>query len=362
VGRYARELSRALAKRAVFDYVLFVADRVPRETAARAVGDHALPTRCSALPARLHTLLWHRLGVPLAADRWTGPVDVFHATDFLVPPLGRARAVVTVHDLSFLRVPDRAAPGLARFLARAVPLAAQRAAHVLADSQNTRRDVIELLGVDPDHVTVAYPGTSSTFRRVTDPAELWRVTEQYRLDRPYVLGVGTIEPRKDWPTLIAAFEATKLAATHTLAIAGGRGWLTEEVDRAVAASASDVRLLGLVPDRDLAALYSQAAAFAYPSVYEGFGLPPLEALSCGTPTVVSSAACLPEVVSDAALVVPPGEPASLAAALHRLVEDRALRLRLSQAGPERAAQFTWDECARAAERAYEAAALSRAGA
>jgi len=355
IGRYTQELARALLRRDSHQYVAFAADRVPARRLEEALGGAVAPARSSCLPARAHTVLWHRLRLPVPAELWTGPVDVFHATDFLAPPLARARSVVTVHDLSFLRRPDRAAPSLRRFLARAVPRAVRRAGHVLTDSSSTRRDVLELLGADPERVSVAYPGVGASFGRVTDAAELERVRVAYGLERPFVLGVGTLEARKDWPTLIAAFaRAGSLTATHALVIAGGDGWLAAETRAAAGLARADVRLLGYAADRDLPALYTLADAFAYPSVYEGFGLPPVEAMACGAPTVVSDAPCLPEVVGAAALVVPAGDARALAAALVRLVGDVPLRARLAAAGVERAAGFTWDGCARAAERAYAA--------
>jgi glycosyltransferase involved in cell wall biosynthesis len=263
--------------------------------------------------------------------------------------------VVTVHDLSFLRRPEYADPGLQRHLSASVPRAARRADHVLADSDNTRQDVVTLLGVPDDRVTVAYPGVSPAFQRVEDPAAREAVRARYGLGRPFVLGVGTIEPRKEWPVLVAAFERAGLTA-HALVIAGRRGWLVAGVDAAVAGARADVRLLGFVDDADLPALYSLADAFAFPSAYEGFGLPPLEAMACGTPTVVSDAPCLPEIVGDAALVTPVGDAAALAAALVRLVRDADTRADLAARGPARSARFTWDACAETVEAVYGAVA------
>jgi len=361
VGRYTRELARALLRRGAADYVLVVTDRLGEGGWRRLDLDvDRRAVRASVLPARAHTLLWHRLRLPLPADALSGRVDVYHAPDFLSPPLARARSVVTVHDLSFLRVPDRADPGLRQHLAARVPRAVRDAAHVLADSENSRRDVIELLGARPERVTVAYPGVGAAMAEPVDPGRRAATLARLGLPGPFVLGVGTIEPRKDWPTLIAAFERLAGQTHHdpplSLVIAGADGWMTGPVHAAAEATPADVRLLGFVPDDELRVLYQAAAAFAFPSVYEGFGLPPLEAMACGVPTVVADAPCLPEVVGDAALTTPVGDADALAATLRRLLVDDGLRAELALRGPRRAARYTWDDCAAAAEAAYEAAA------
>jgi len=406
IGRFVRGMTGALLRRNAHDYGLFVADRLgPRGAAAalggstgasssataardsiaraaqrwdsgQASGPGADPSTDSlrprlittGIPAAWMSRLWHRGALPqavrrrwLAVERWTGPIDLFHATDYLAPPTRSSRIVLTIHDLSFLRCPERADPALARHLARAVPRSAARADHVLADSRHTRSDILDLLGLPPDRVSVAYGAVDPGVRRVTDSARVDAVRARLGLGRPFVLGVGTLEPRKDWPTLIRAFAAEEgLRDRYCLAIVGGRGWrdraILDAAERARGAGV-DVRTIGFVPDADLPALYSAAHAFAFPSVYEGFGLPPLEALACGLPSAVSASSSLPEVVGDAALLVPPGDPAAWSAALLRLVDDDGLRLRLADAGPRRSALFTWDACAEAVESAY-ASALS----
>ncbi|MBK6769710.1 MAG: glycosyltransferase family 4 protein [Ardenticatenales bacterium] len=373
IGRYARELGRAIAVRGDVDVVWFVADRLDdagRAAAAALVGAEARDVRSMRIGARWVTLLWHRVGVPggVGMGRWGdggggGGIDVFHATDYLAPPRPGAPTVVTIHDLSFLRHPDLAEPSLARFLRRTVPRAARRAAHVLADSAWTRDDVIDLLDVPPERVSVAYAGVDAAFRPRVDRADAG-IRARLGIDKPYVLGVGTIEPRKDWPTLIAAFGtafagggATGDSGDRALVLAGGLGWRTEGTVAAASAARAagvDVRLLGFVADDDLPALYRGADAFAFPSRYEGFGLPPLEAMACGVPTAVSDASCLPEVTGDAALHVPAGDVEGWAAALRALVGDAALRARLAAAGPVRAAGFTWAGGAEAAVGAYRA--------
>ncbi|MFQ5459615.1 MAG: glycosyltransferase family 4 protein [Anaerolineae bacterium] len=355
IGRYTRELGAALVERNAHHYRVFVADRGhgPLDLAGRRVAPRYAP-----VPGRLLAALWHRLRLPLPAEVFAGRADVYHAMDFLAPPLVAARSVVTVHDLSFLRHPEAADAALARHLARRLPPAVRAAHHVLVDSDNTRRDVLELLGISAERVSVAYPGVRGDFGDTVDWERIRAVREKYCLPGPYLLGVGTIEPRKDWQRLIEAFAAAPPGTT--LAIAGGPGWRMESIEAAAWNSRSPVRLLGFVTDADLAALYHGAAAFAYPSRYEGFGLPPLEAMAAGVPCLVSDAGSLPEAVGSAALVVAAGDDEALARGVARILTDRELRTRLRVEGPRRAARFTWAATAAVAEAAYRRAARRRA--
>lgn len=348
IGRYTRELVQALGRLdTTTTYTLLVRGDI---RVAGSVDGFPANFRLRRIPIANRTFLrlW-RTGVPLAGEWLAGAADVYYSPDFTLPPLRGGRAAVTIHDLSFLRVPETADAGLRAYLSAAVPRAVTRADHVFADSAHTRQDLIDLLGVPPDRISVLLSATSPHFRRVEDAAALAEVRARYGLDGPFILGLGTLEPRKNLARLMEAFARLRAeGVAHHLILVGGRGWLDDPIFAHVERLGlrDSARFLGYVPDADLPALYSLADAFAFPSLYEGFGLPPLEALACGTPTVVSDTSSLPEVVGDAALLVPPTDVDALAAALRRLLDDAALGARLRVAGPSRAASFSWDTAAR----------------
>jgi glycosyltransferase involved in cell wall biosynthesis len=325
-----------------------VADAGSAWLAGLAARHPAVRIRRLPLPPRWVTFFWLRHRLPLPAELVTGPVDVLLAPDFVAPPAARARTIITVHDLSYLIVPQYADPGLRRYLTAAVPRALRRAAHVVAVSEATRRDLITRLGLPPERVSTVYNGVDPRFRPL-DPAARAAARARLGLPERFVLTLGTLEPRKNHLGLLRAF--ARLAGAEpdlALVVGGRRGWLDQPIFDEVRRLGLEerVRFLGGVPDDDLPALYAAATAFAYPSWYEGFGLPPLEALACGVPVVASRAGALPEVCGEAALLVKPGDTDALAAALARALGDAALRAELARRGPAQAARFTWPATAR----------------
>lgn len=306
------------------------------------------------LPERALNVLWHRLHLPIPVEQFVGRLDVFHAPNFALPPVRAARSVVTIHDLTFLRFPDGAVPSLRHFLLQAVPGAAHRAAHIIADSEATKADLVEWLQLPVDKVSVVYAGVDDRFRPLDDTRRQ-AVRDKYQLHRPFILGLGTLEPRKNYVGLIRALERLQQEQNLDLelVIAGRPGWLYEPI-LAAARSAKNVRLLGFADDDDLPALYSLAAVYCLPSHYEGFGIPCIEAMACGTPVVCSNRPCLPEIVGDAALTVAPDDTDALADALWRALTDTALRERLIQRGFTRARAFPWARGAKALLQVYAA--------
>jgi len=295
---------------------------------------------------RAASILWHRLSIPLPVDWATGPVEVFHAPDFLLPPIRRGKGILTVHDLSFLVHPECAEPSLARYLSRAVPRSLERADVVLADSESTKRDLTSLLGTPEEKVRVVYGGVNPSFRRVTDKAALDDVRRRYDIiEGPFIFGLGTTEPRKNLGRLISAYALLVRESTPDakLLLAGGKGWLYQDLFDQIEKLklTQDVRFLGYIPDADLPALLTLADVFAFPSLYEGFGLPPLEAMACGTPVVASDTSSLPEVLGEAAVTVSPTDDVALAQAIDRVLTDHELRKKMVEAGLAQARKFTW---------------------
>jgi glycosyltransferase involved in cell wall biosynthesis len=318
--------------------------------------------------------IWHRARLPLPVETITGPIDLFHSPDFTLPPVRRGtRTLLTVHDLSFIRDPDSAVPVLRHYLNQVVPRSVIRADRVLADSLATRDDLIELYHTPPEKISVLYSGVNPVFQPITDPTSINAVRARYQLgDAPFILAVGTLQPRKNYTRLIQAFSALiaqhprsaslrGLSSALRLVIAGGKGWLYEAIFAEVQRLKLQERVVfpGFVADADLPALYSAARVLAYPSLYEGFGLPMLEAMACGTPVVTSTASCLPEVAGEAALCVPPTEVDALAHALDQALSDESLRSGLRFKGLARAKEFTWDRAARELVQQYRALLSAR---
>ncbi len=354
IGRLTREIVRALLQReSRHHFTLFCMGRAGPSAMAELARLAARSPRASVAVTPLNDRwlyrLWHRARLPLPVELFAGQSDLYHATDFVLPPVmpGR-RTVLTVHDLTFERAPDAAPPQLLRFLKRVVPQSVRRAHHLIADSQATARDLITLYAVPPERITVIYSGVEARFHPLDRSAPGVAPDKRVWGDAPFVLTVGTLQPRKNHLTLVRAFaQVARQLPDLQLVIAGGKGWMYEAVTAEVARLnlAQRVRFIGFVDDAGLPDLYRAARVFAFPSLYEGFGLPPLEAMACGVPVVASNASSLPEVVGDAGLLVDPLDVDGLAQALTRAVADETWRAQAIARGLARARQFTWTRAA-----------------
>ncbi len=351
IGRYTRGLVQALADLDHDnEYVLFAASKAqsPKPKAQFANFHY----RSVPISPRLMAILWHRLRIPLPVEAFIGPVDVFHSPDFVLPPQRRGARILTVHDLSFMRYPEGATPNLRRYLNAVVPRSVKRADLVLADSESTKRDLAELLSVPPEKVRVVYAGVEPRFRPIFDDDLLRRVARRYDLDPPFILTVGTLEPRKNLQRLFAAYALLRqrMRFAPRLVVVGATGWLTGGIFAALEESGiqEHVHFPGYVADEDLPAVYNLACLFVFPSLYEGFGIPPLEALACGVPVACSHASSLPEVVG-----FDPTDVEAITGAMLRILTEDELRADLIERGCQQAERFTWTAAARELLRAYQ---------
>ena len=301
-------------------------------------------------------------GIP-TVESFLGPVDVFHSVNAVALPQRGGRRVVTVHDLTCIDFPQfhtLARRVLFRFgLYRAVRLADA----IIVHSTAIKRDIEQRVGSRRAAIHVVPSAAGPQFVPLA-PAETEPVVRRYGLAyREYLLFVGNIEPRKNLLGLLRAYETLRRKRRHApaLVIAGGAGWKNRAILDAVAASpyTADIRIVGYVPEAELAALMNGALAFVYPSLYEGFGLPPLEAMACGTPVITSNRSSLPEVVGAAALLVDPEDTRDLADAMARLVDEAPLREELRERGLERARAFSWQRTAELTSAVYESVAGAR---
>ena len=360
IARYTRSLVGALAQiDRENDYALFYAARgLPRPTPETEQADAFFREhpRFRAVPVPISVrqmfALWQRLRLPLPVDLFAGRCDIVHSPDFVSPPHRSGADVITVHDLSFMVVPECAEPKLAAFLGKTVPGAVRRADHIVAVSEQTRRDLVRLLSLPAGKVTVAYNGVDPRFCPMSGDPGIEALRLELGLPKRFILHVGTLEPRKNLVRLVEAYG--KLADSNragdvALVLAGRKGWLYEPILQAaerVNGAGGKVVFLDFVYDDQLPLLYNMAAVFAYPAIYEGFGLPAAEALACGVPTLVSTDGALAEVVGNAALPASARSVEDIAAGLERLLLDDQLRERLRQEGPKQVARFTWNASAR----------------
>ncbi len=270
--------------------------------------------------------------------------DAYFEPNFILADVPARRRIVTIHDLSFLRHPAWHPKDRVRYLRSSWLESAKRADAVLVDSEFIRREVLDESGVDPAKVRVAYPGVDAAVYHPAGPGEPLRMRAAFG---DYILFVGSLEPRKNLKVLLETYRRLpeSLRREHPLLLAGSRGWNSGEVPELAAAAGA--RYLGYVSEPELAELYRGATALVYPSLYEGFGLPPVEAMACGCPVVLSSAGPLEEVVAGAGHYVDPEEPDSVAAGLSAVLGDAALRARLARLGLERSKLYRWEHTARA---------------
>lgn len=323
----------------------------------RRIEDSAFPMvrrRHVPLPTRALYTAWSRFRRP-RVDRLLGGLDVFHATNYVLPPVDSARRVLTLYDMAFAVRPDLCSPKVIGPFTRATARFASQADAILTCSEASKADIVSQLGVPPEHVTVAPGAVAPGFGECAPEQARARVRERYGLEDPYILFAGTLEPRKNLRALVTAYARLVPGIPHRLVLLGAPGWRFEALLQTIDETGMTDRVVrpGYVPDDDLACFYAAAGLFAFPSLYEGFGLPVLEAMACGCPVVTARNSSLPEVAGDAAFFVDAESTESIAEGLWRVLREDDLRDALRARGYEQAARFTWDEAARRTLAVYE---------
>ena len=348
VATYTRELTRAMAEGAPGWSFTLLQPAWPRGSEA----GEPLAGNVDRIRSWRYPLV---MGLPapwtprlLSLESAVGPADIFHGTTYAMPSRHRAPIVTTVHDLALLRHPELGSRGLVRMVERAAR-EFHRAAHLIAVSETTKRDLVELCEIAPVRVSTVYNGCSADFRPRDRQRCRAHVEKVLGALGPFLLHVGTLEPRKNLPNLIRAFAVLRrtVGIPHKLVLAGDTGWGSQSLPLIAAqAGVADHVLLAGAVDRDLLPiLYGAAEVFVYPSRYEGFGLPIVEAMASCTPVVTSNCSALPEIAGDCAILVDPHNIDDIAEGMRRCLDDRAMAETMTQRGLARAAEFTWQNAA-----------------
>jgi glycosyltransferase involved in cell wall biosynthesis len=337
-------------------YIVQLAERLPRldrantYTIIHSRKDRTAPHDPLAYRAAAWTPSHHRLeqaAFPLELLRLK--IDLLHSPDFIPPFRGSFKRVITVHDLNFLYYPQFLTAESRRYYNRQIAQAVQAADHILADSHATRLDLIKLLDVPEEKITVVWLAPNVEVYHSLNDTAIAAARDRLQLPDRFILFAGTLEPRKNLEGLLRAYRLLLDRDPHAprLILAGSRGWLFDQTRRLIddARLSDHVRWIDSPPDNDLAALYSAATVFVLPSHYEGFGLTVLEAMTCGAPCIISDRGSLPEISGGAALEIDPDDVDEIAEALAGVLNDDQLQRQLRHKGFQRAAEFSWERCA-----------------
>ncbi|MBA2603494.1 MAG: glycosyltransferase family 4 protein [Acidobacteria bacterium] len=351
IGTYIRNLLRHLARLdATTEFVVLC-----REQDCAFVTELGENFRAVTEPSRPYSLR-EQFAIPLELRR--AGVNLFHAPHYVLPPMTPCRSVVTIHDCIHLRFPQYLPSRLGYAYARSsLWVAAHRSARVLTVSEASKRDILEYFRVPESKVTVIYNAIDERFHEEPPADEVMRVQERYQLTDPFILYAGNIKPHKNLERLIEAFHMVRRGELEhiKLLIIGDEISKYATLRRAVHRYKlhKHVRFFGFVPDATLAILYRLARVFVFPSLYEGFGLPPLEAMASGTPVITSNLSSLPEVVGDAAMLIDPYQPDAIAGAMRRVLQDERLRDDMRERGLARVREFSWARSVKQVREIYD---------
>ncbi len=353
VGNYIIQFVKALAKMDI-DYELIVFAQKGKRDLFDIPNDENLHWVIVPDKSPMYRLIWEQTTFPRLVHR--AEVDLLHSLHYTQPVRLGCPSIVTIHDMTFFLFPDLHTRSKRLFFPFAIRSSVRRADALIAISESTRQDSIRLLGVSPQKVFTTQLGITDEFRVVKDNELLAKVRKKYDLPEEFVLYVGLVEPRKNIPFLIRAYKSlADEGIKHNLVIVGRIGWMYQEVFKQIEELGLEgrVQFTGYLPQDDLPMVYNLASLFVYPTKYEGFGLPALEAMACGTPVVTTAISSLPEIVGDAGMLIPPGDEQALASAMAEVLHDSTLFNQLRTRGLQRSEHFTWERTAQQTLKVYQ---------
>ncbi|KPK99588.1 MAG: hypothetical protein AMJ91_07240 [candidate division Zixibacteria bacterium SM23_73_3] len=355
VGNYTFNLIQHLSRLDQKNrYVLFYSHHLDVKSAIPKIENPNFESKFFRFPNKLLNLLWGTVRVP-KIDWFVGDVDIYHSPNYCLNILARGKSLMTIHDLNFLAYKQFTIASGRWHYAFKIKNYAQKVDAVIADSESTRNEIMKYLKIPEEKIHVIYLGCSQAYRPLPETVMMQKIRAKYKIKGDFILYVGTLEPRKNLKGLIQAYDQSRAKEDFLLVLAGGKGWKYKHIFDLVKQLKLEERVIfcGYVPDSDLPALYNGASLFVYPSFYEGFGLPPLEAMACGTPVIVSHTTSLPEVVGDAGIYVDPFDIEQISYSIDTVLSDSKLCNTLRKKGLERAKLFSWEKTARETKELYQ---------
>ncbi|MCK4649384.1 glycosyltransferase family 4 protein [bacterium] len=357
IGRFTNNLVKQIALLgSKNEYILYsFYPKMPNKEIKEFIKKHPnLSLKTNPVPGRIMRYLWDYFKIPIEFS--IGEVDIIHIMDFLIPNIKKARLIVTVHDISSILFPQWHTRYTRRWVKDRIYLAKEKAHKIIVDSVHTKKDLVRTLGVSEDLIAVIYGGVGEQFQPIKDRETLKQIKKRYKIRDKYLLFLGTLEPRKNILGLIRAFHKIKNRfPNYQLVIAGKRGWKFQEIFKTVGELRLEDKVIftGYLPEEDIPSLYSGAELFIYPTLYEGFGFPPLEAMACGTPVITSNLSSLPEVMGEAGILIDPNNIDELARAIESALSNEDLKRELRAKGVRQAAKFSWKRCAQETIKVYQ---------
>ena len=352
-GNYIIQLVRTLAAMDTDHEFVIFAQQHGRKLIGELVSPHfhwvIVPDNSPAL-----RLLWEQLRLPALVKN--SKVDLFHSLHYTRPVILPCKSVVTFHDMTFFLFPELHTRVKRLFFPLAIRYSARHAEALITISESTRTDAMRILGIPPERIFTAPLGISADFHPIDDPALLEQGRKTYHLPDKFILYVGLIEPRKNIPLLLKAYaQLLKQGDPPRLVLVGRQGWMYDQVTQLIDQLRLEgkVQFTGYIPPQNLPIVYNLAQIFVYPSTYEGFGFPPMEAMACGIPVITTAISAMLDNVGNAGLLIPPQDELALSSAIQTLLDDGSLRAQLSNAGRLRAAEFTWQRTATETLKVYQ---------